>query len=203
MCPGPSAATAVHGPERTGVRRGLRTAPVGSPSCPPGTYKTEHSACTCIRMVFRTFIRIRICIRVHLGILRDRQLLDIDIAQSTAAEDVAAVAPTPQLPHPSGCMHKNQISSTVTLDHNSTPLGDACDVRHNRRTHLHNERRARGVPGCDDGNKKTTRGGKPAPGSARAVNPPVVTYRPAAARSRAARSVRSQVKSGSVRPKWP
>src|ERR1700728_2386256 len=63
-----------------GVRRGLRTAPVGSPSCPPGTYKTEHSACTCIRMVFRTFIRIRICIRVRLGTFRDRQLLDIDIA---------------------------------------------------------------------------------------------------------------------------
>src|SRR5580698_3272661 len=59
-----------------GVRRGLRTAPVGSPSCPPGTYKTEHSACTCIRMVFRTFIRIRICIRVRLGTFGDGNYFD-------------------------------------------------------------------------------------------------------------------------------
>src|SRR6202042_3668227 len=36
----------------------------------------EHSACTCIRMVFRTFIRIRICIRVRLGTFGDGNYFD-------------------------------------------------------------------------------------------------------------------------------
>jgi hypothetical protein len=51
-------------------------------------------------------------------------------------------------------MHEDQISSSVTVDNYRTPLGDHCDVRHNLRVHLHNERRAGEVPGWDDKAKK-------------------------------------------------
>src|ERR1700728_1642378 len=120
-----------------GVRRGLRTAPVGSPSCPPGTYMTEHSACTCIRMVFRTFIRIRICIRVRLGTFGNGNYFDRYRRSPQPPKNAETATSTPQLPHPSGCMHENQISPTATLGSYNTPPGDHCDVGHNDRAGIY------------------------------------------------------------------
>src|SRR5580698_9955523 len=107
-------------------------------------------------------------------------------------------------------MHENQISPTATLGNNNTPPGNHCDVGHNDRAGIYTTKDARaGCPVAMTGTK-TARGGKPAPGRDGAVNPPGAgglpasqrapqapggergkqSYRPAAARSRAARSVR-------------
>src|ERR1700733_6480871 len=172
-----------------GVRRGLRTAPVGSPSCPPGTYMTEHSACTCIRMVFRTFIRIRICIRVRLGTFGDViTSIDIGAVHSRRSRrgcgfDPQTAAPPPQLPPPSGFMHENQISPTATLGNYNTPVGDHCDVDHNDHAGIYTTKDARaGCPVAMTGTK-TARGGKPAPGRDGAVTPPGVAGYPASQRA--------------------
>ena len=135
---------------------------------PPGLTSESIAPCTCIRMVFRTFKRIRICIRVHLG----NFVPDSDIA--AGCHIVAIRRQLASATHPSGCMHEYQISPTVTLDNYGLPLSDFCDLRHNKHAHLHNERRADGVPGWDDRNEKKCPGRKPAPGSSGAGSRPPV-----------------------------
>jgi hypothetical protein len=60
-----------------------RRAPVGSVADIPRTYKTELSACTCIRKVFRTTIRIRICTgEMHSRVRAPGQLRSGDFRRS-------------------------------------------------------------------------------------------------------------------------
>src|SRR3984957_15344909 len=124
---------------------------------PPGLTSESIAPCTCIRMVFRTFKRIRSCIRVHLG----NFVPDSDIAAGCHIVAIRRQLGSPLLPTRQAVymsIKSHQRSLWITTVHLSVIFVTYATIN----TRIYTTKDARtGCPVGMTGTTKNARGGHP------------------------------------------